>query len=398
MTPRHSSVIVLSAALCLLSLDVAGGQEAPAAGEVLTNASVAALVASKLDRKLIIAKIQDSRNAFDITASGLVGLHQREIPKVLIEVMLQSAAEAAAADVVTNQAVLQMVDGRLPQDLIITKIRASSTAFDVSTEGLVMLQQRKVPRAIIQVMMQAGANRGPSAPVGGEAVAAALPPPPPPNARPPMGNPPELARGEEVESPAVRADTPPLPAGRIPREPGIYLHLPSRASAAPVRLEPTAYTATRTANVLGSALTSGISKAKLKAVVRSPRAGIQVADPNAEFYFVFEQQSAGLSSSNAWFAQLTSPNEFALVRLEVKSNTREVTVGEMGAFGAELGTDDRANVPFTLDRLSPGVYRVRTEHALSPGQYAFMSVAGTGAVPGAASPNRLFDFGVGGRR
>lgn len=383
--------------LCVLT-STANTQVAPES-EVLTNASVAALVAAKLDRKLIIAKIQDSRNAFDITAPGLVALHQRQIPKALIEVMLQAAPEAAAQDIVTNQAVLHMVDGRLPHDLIITKIRASSTAFDVSTEGLVVLQQRKVPRAIIQVMMQAGSNSRPPDSGGASVVPPpSAPQPPPPNARPPMGGVPETSRGELGAGPVVggpRAETSPLPPSRIPKEPGIYLYLPSRASAALIRLEPTVYTASRTANVLGSALTAGLSKAKIKAAVRSPRAAIQITDPQVEFYFVFEQQSAGLSASNSWFSQLSSPNEFALVQFEVKTNTREVTVGEVGALGAEVGTDDKANVPFTFERLSPGIYRVLSHQALPMGQYAFLSVAGpTGSAGGAASPNRLFDFGV----
>ncbi|MFN2317397.1 MAG: hypothetical protein ABR551_11890 [Gemmatimonadales bacterium] len=400
MICRRLAAVLVVVLLAGVQGRTAAQSEGPS-GEVLTNASIAALVAAKLDRKLIIAKILDSPNAFDVTASGLVGLRQREIPKALIEVMLQSAAEAAAADVVTNQAVLQMVEGRLPNDLIIAKIRASSTAFDVTTEGLVVLQQRKVPRAIIQVMMEAG---GSSRPGGATEALAVLPPstapqPPPANARPPMGSPagPAPAPGSIASEP--RSATNPLPSSRIPREAGIYMYLPSRPTAAPIRLEPTVYSASRTANMLGAALTGGISKAKIKAVVRSPRAAVQINDQHVEFYFVFEQQNPGLSASNSWFAQLTSPNEFSLVKFEVKSNTREVTVGEAGAFGAEMGTDDKANVQFTLERLSPGVYRVLTTHPLSVGQYAFLSVAGPmGSAGGAASPNRLFDFGVVGSR
>lgn len=134
------------------------GAQAPPNAEILTNASVIQLVESKLSRNLVIAKIRESQTAFDITAAGLVALHQRKIPKAIIQAMIQASESTPTDEVLTNQSVFQMVEAKLPRDLIIGKIHGSRTAFDVSTSGLVAIQQRKIPRPIIEAMLQASSS------------------------------------------------------------------------------------------------------------------------------------------------------------------------------------------------------------------------------------------------
>ncbi|MBX3146260.1 MAG: hypothetical protein KF785_05775 [Gemmatimonadales bacterium] len=160
-----------------------------------------------------------------------------------------------------------------------------------------------------------------------------------------------------------------------------------------VRLEPTAYTAGRTGNILGAAVTGGISKAKLKAVVRGSRAAVQVPEAT-EFYFVFDKTDQGMGPSFAWLSQITSPNEFSLIRFDVKTNSREVVVGAVGAYSRQSGTEDQAIIQFTLTRLAPGKYRVVPDGSIPIGQYAFITESGPSyGVAG----NRVFDFGVTGR-
>jgi len=133
-------------------------QTAASAAEVLTNQLVIDMVNAKLPRNIIIARIQGSRNAFDVSAEGLVFLRQREIPEPIMAAMLLAPTSTPSDEVLVNQAVIGLVDAKVPRSLIITKIRSTRTAFDVTTAGLVVLQQRKVPQAIIKVMLEEAAT------------------------------------------------------------------------------------------------------------------------------------------------------------------------------------------------------------------------------------------------
>jgi hypothetical protein len=68
---------------------------------------------------------------------------------------------------------------------------------------------------------------------------------------------------------------------------------------------------------------------------------------------------------------------------------------QMNAFGGQTGSQDNAIVQFTSTKLRPGVYKVTPSTPLHPGEYCFLSGQGFGGfMPGAASANKLFDFGI----
>ncbi|MHB1225044.1 MAG: hypothetical protein ACYC2G_13540, partial [Gemmatimonadaceae bacterium] len=137
-----------------------------------------------------------------------------------------------------------------------------------------------------------------------------------------------------------------------------------------------------------------IAKTKTKAVVRNGHAAVRTADSLPVFYFVFEQTNPGVNNNVAFFSA-TSPNEFTLIRLDVKGNSRETVVASQNVMSVESGTEDRANVPFTFTKLRAGVYLVSPSDPLTAGEYAFLSSAGWGsAAAGTAGANRLFDFSV----
>jgi hypothetical protein len=190
--------------------------------------------------------------------------------------------------------------------------------------------------------------------------------------------------------PVARKKKPLLAA--LPEEPGIHL----RAEDAPdLILEPNSYDGSKTSNLLGSALSGGLSKAKMKAVIGGAEAAYRTTDQNVEFYFVFEKSSATLGgANNSWYAALTSPNQFKLLRLDKKSSNREVTTASVGAFSAQSGTDEKAVVRFTFVRLKAGVYRVIPKEPLPPGEYAFFPAAMGGQGTAGAGMSQIFDFGV----
>jgi hypothetical protein len=202
-------------------------------------------------------------------------------------------------------------------------------------------------------------------------------------------------------APKTEASTPvatPAPVAADPNDPlaphesGIYMYVTKSNRKEMILLEPTVYTQGKSGGVFASAMTYGIAKMKWKAVIRAPHASIRTTDANVVFYFYFEEKSAGLSHAN--FGTST-PNEFTLLKFDVKGETRETIVMQANAFGAQTGTQDKASVGFAFEKIRPGVYKVTPNGVLNPGEYGFLSAAAMGAfAPGAASASRVFDFGV----
>jgi hypothetical protein len=279
-------------------------------------------------------------------------------PKLIPGSQVESQPTAAMPkeDVVTNQTVLDMVGAKLPADVIVTKIQTSKTNFDLSTDALVKLNQSSVPSDVIKAMMQKS-----STPL--TAAADAVP------------------ESRDPNDPAAWHD------------PGIYIYTSNGRERKLIMLEPTVYSQGKSGGVFASAMTYGIAKMKWKAVVRNAHANVKIGDPHAIFYFYFEEKGAGLSHPQ--FGGTSTPNEYTLLKFDVKSDSRETTVMKANAFGSSSGTDDKANIPFTFEKLKPGIYRVSSKNPLSPGEYCFLGAGIGGAfAPGAAQANRLFDFGV----
>ena len=56
--------------------------------EVLQNQSVVTLVTAKVPKAVVLAKIQSTRSAFDVSADGLVGLTKAKVPTDVIKAMI----------------------------------------------------------------------------------------------------------------------------------------------------------------------------------------------------------------------------------------------------------------------------------------------------------------------
>ena len=146
----------------LFALSAITPASASAQGEVLSNASVVNMISGKVSKDLILAKIRGTKSGFDVTAAGLVRLHQSKVPQDVIVAMMAASADTKLAvpskdpaEILTNNEVVQMVMGSLPRPLIIEKIRVSKARFDVTSEGLVSLQTSKVPDEVVKAMMAA---------------------------------------------------------------------------------------------------------------------------------------------------------------------------------------------------------------------------------------------------
>ena len=163
---RSSRLALAPYALAIAALIPSSAlSQAPASAEVLSNTSVVNMMTAKVSKDLILAKIRNTKSQFDVTAGGLVRLHQSKVSQDLILAMMGAAADpklavpaTGPAEVLTNNEVVQMVMGQLPRALIIEKIRVTKTRFDVTSDGLVSLQSSKVPDDVVKAMMAAPAT------------------------------------------------------------------------------------------------------------------------------------------------------------------------------------------------------------------------------------------------
>lgn len=261
-------------------------------------------------------------------------------------------APIAPVEVLTNETVAKMAELKLSDSLISSKIKASNNNFQTGIDDIMKLKAAGVSDAVIQAMVEAGAPRNLA---------------------------PDQAKAPDPNDPLS------------PHDAGVFWLPKERRAQDMVPLEPTVYSGGRTAGVFAAAMTSGIAKIKMKAVVRGGRANLRMSEDKPEFWFYFEEKSHGLS--NVWFwAGASSPNEFVLARLSAKKSERELVVAEAGILGGSSGTQSKDTVEMKIERLGPGVYRVTPEGPMPPGEYCFFY--GGGAAANGASGGKLFDFGI----
>ena len=267
-------------------------------------------------------------------------------------VLFAQSGTGGADEVLTNEKVLTMTRAGLPPSIVVNKIRSSKTNFNTSTDELIRLKSANVPDEIINAMVEASTNASISTSRTGAG---------------------DVSRTDPNDPLATH-------------EAGIYLFEEKDGQKKMVQLEPSISKQTKSGGFLASAVTYGIAKIKIKAALSGQTAALQIAQPRPVFYFYFEVKNSGLSSSNYY---ATSPNEFVLVKLDTKPNSREVIISQANAFGAQSGTMDKAAREFNYEKVGAGVYKVTPKTDLVEGEYGFYN-GGTGPSGGA----KIFDFGI----
>ncbi len=151
---------LLAVTISVTVSSAATAQRAGVTAEVLTNQDVMSMVAGRINRDLLVAKINATRNSFDVTVNGVISLHMAKVHADIIRTMILVAADPKlgdagrkTADVLDNQAVIAMVGSKVPRPVILAKIQHTKAAFDVSAAGLVALTQAKVPADVIKAMV-----------------------------------------------------------------------------------------------------------------------------------------------------------------------------------------------------------------------------------------------------
>jgi len=275
----------------------------------------------------------------------------------LAVVFLAFCSLLVAQQTLNNDAVVKLVKAGLSDDLIVSTINAQPGTYDTSTDGLIALKTAGVSDKVVSAIV-AKASAPPPAPVQpAESATAAV--------------------GTNPDDPAAA------------HEAGIYVYTEGApAGSKMTMLEPSIYSQGKTGGVFASAMTYGIAKIKMKAIIRGAHSNARIVEAQPTFYFYFEKEGAGLSNSSLSFGGTSTPNEYTLLKFDVKGDTRETVIAKANAFGASSGTDDKASVGFTYTKVRPGVYKVVLSAPLQPGEYGFMSAAAA-----TTSISRVFDFG-----
>jgi hypothetical protein len=284
-----------------------------------------------------------------------------------------------------------MVKAGLSDDVIIARLRKEDKAFDLSPEEMIRLKQSKVSDAVLKVLMDPKADTAPSknAPSNPATVVVQAPGLAGIGGARPSGATP--AAGQDA------AGDPNDPM--TPHDSGIYLYAKGRdGKPQMVVLERASYQGAKSGGMFGTVMTHGISKAKSRAMINGPHAGIRVTEASPTFYFYFDDKQAGLGKTYFGVGSLSNPNQFVLLKLEVKKSDRETVIGKYSEWGSSSGADSGSTVPFKAERIRTGLYKV-TVDAMPQGEYCFYASSGPTTAVGAmavttTTGSDIFDFGV----
>jgi hypothetical protein len=269
-----------------------------------------------------------------------------------------------AAETLNNANVIELVKIGLGDEAVVAKIKASAAQFDTSTSALIALKQAGASSSVIAAMIEA-------------------------------------ANGANVSANAQMSSDSSDP--KVPHPSGIYLLADWLPEPKMMVIDATTSNQTKTGGFLGYALTAGIASMSFKTVVPRPNARVVTQRTRPTFYFYFDQAGRSLSNGGGsafWVAgAVTSPNEFSLVRFDVKSDRREAKVGKFNIGGAKAGVMDKDRIPFTYTTIAPGVYEVKPDNELAGGEYGFIYSASTGGggvgIAGmGAQTSKIFDFSI----
>ena len=279
-----------------------------------------------------------------------------------IALLAACASSAVQAETLTNDMVVSLVQAGLGDDAVIAKVKASAGHYALSTDDLIALKKRGVSGPVIAAMIESGAQGA-------------------------------------VSSKAVFSADSPDPM--VPHPSGVYMATDARM----VRIDPTTSNQSKTGGILGYAFTGGIASLSIKAVIPNITARVRTGRARPNFYFYFDEATRGLSQAGGaslWLSgpasAITSPNEFSLIRFDVKKDRRETRVGSMNLAGAKAGVMDKDRIPFDYEQVTPGVFKVTPSSDLPTGEYGFLYSVSAGAGPGmwgnGTGSARIFDFAV----
>ena len=238
------------------------------------------------------------------------------------------ASAQKSKNTMTNVDVIEMVKAGLPENTIVLAIQQSEPNFDTSTKALIELKNQGVSQKILETMLQPQTTK------------------PVPQNR--TDNVPPFGQQQQTNN----EETSFMEVTLIDGERRILIK----------RSQP---------NVTGSSLGAMIpvfGKVKIKSALDGNHAQLRVSDTTPEFEISLP-------------SDVNAAEQLVLVKLNVKSSSREVEVGRGGLTGTSTGFRKEAIIPTTFEEVKTEsigggmrytLYRVKVVNPLPPGEYAFV--------------------------
>ena len=269
------------------------------------------------------------------------------VPKILCAVALTTSS-VVCAEVMDNSTVLALSKAGLSDDLIIAKINTEACGYDVSTSNIIALRNSGLSDKVISVMVLRCAS---SSQLKG------------------------LAGNDNSSDPKVR------------HSPGIYV---MERWLTPNVLQP--IRPSRSGGMKTSGNGSIVFPLVAKLVIPGMQSRMPVQSANPTFYFYFNPSDQKVSDFGTEASEGTqSPDEFSLVRVRPKKDTRELEMGRASAYGGSIvsfrkGLSLKNTIKFSTEEIGPGIHKVTPNVTLESGEYAFVFTGGEGS--------RIYDFSV----
>lgn len=262
------------------------------------------------------------------------------------------ATHAQTSETIDNKKLVELAKASLGDDLIIRFIQSSPTNFDCSITAVLKLKKDGVSEKILEEVMKTCSNS-------------------------------KTTKSDESNN------TNPL----YTHPSGIYVYEPGETGYTLKKLYATVVTKEKSGGLgkaFASAMTYGLAKSSASSAVNGPTANVKCKS-TSEFYFYFAATTQSASFTNWWFSLATSPNEFTLLRLDQKKNTREFKTAKTDSYSYQSGIDENQKVQFTFEEVKAGIFKVKPKGSLKAGEYSFIYSA---TVPSQYSNDKLFDFSV----
>ncbi len=254
--------------------------------------------------------------------------------------LLYINGNAQEQETLSNQSVIDMKELGFSDDVIITKINSSDCLFDTSINSLKILKEKGISNEIIIAIMEVNKKD---------------------------------KENKQEQDNAIS---------------GIFYKEDGKLK----KIYPTTFSGTKM-NTLGTAFSYGIASTKIRSTM--PRSTSQniVKSTQPEFYFLFNSSNIDASLSNWWFSVASSPNQFVLVKLTPKRNSRELETGKVNIYaGTEMGVSEDASIKFKSSAINDSEFKVTPESVLEPGEYCFFY---QGSIPmGGYTNQAVFDFSI----
>ena len=273
----------------------------------------------------------------------------------------------SAKDTVTNQTIIKMTKSKLGDKVILSKVKSSPCKFDISADALIKLKEQNVSDTVVNLMVYKQTY---------------------------LENQAESTKNSSGDG-----------GGYTFKSSGIYF----LKSGKYTQLDPTLVTSSSTNG--GCMAFYGLSSMKTKSQIEGKEANYQFEN-KPTFYFSFNPSNKNLNNSNAsdnymesiltmyghGNQQAISPNEFRLIKLDVKGNRREYVSGEAKTNGSvDISIGDKYLADFKYSKVSEHTYKVEFPKGLAPGEYCFYYLSNRGTNPylaGQTNNIKVFDFSV----